>query len=138
MNVAINGFGRIGRNVFKIAFERANVDVVAINDITDPATLAHLLKYDSNFGVYDKSVKITDTGIVVDGKEIPVYAERDPKSLPWGKLGVDIAVESTVQQQLQSSTAMAKSPRSCLAVDLRPIVKEWLDRPTGLGAGRLK
>ncbi|KAL0265486.1 UNVERIFIED_CONTAM: hypothetical protein PYX00_010989 [Menopon gallinae] len=92
--MAINGFGRIGRNVFKTAFERG-IDIVAINDLTDPKTLAHLLKYDSTFGVYGKKVGYTDSSITVDGKEIRVLAERNPKNLPWGELGVDVAIEST-------------------------------------------
>lgn len=95
MKIAINGFGRIGRNVFKVAFERDGMDVVAINDLTDPKTLAHLLKYDSIFGVYPKTVEAKDDAIVVDGKEIKVYAVRNPKELPWKELGVDVAVEST-------------------------------------------
>ena len=95
MKIAINGFGRIGRNVFKIALERAGIEVVAINDLTDPKTLAHLLKYDSTFGVYSKSVEAKEDAIVVDGKEIKIYAERNPANLPWGDLGVDVAIEST-------------------------------------------
>ncbi|ETZ18099.1 Glyceraldehyde 3-phosphate dehydrogenase [Borrelia duttonii CR2A] len=94
MKLAINGFGRIGRNVFKIAFERG-IEVVAVNDLTDPKTLAHLLKYDSTFGVYNKKVEARDGAIVVDGKEIKIIAERDPKNLPWGKLGIDVVIEST-------------------------------------------
>ena len=95
MKLAINGFGRIGRNVFKIAFERKGIDIVAINDITDPKTLAHLLKYDSNFGVYNKKIEVGENEIIVDGKSIKVLAERDPKNLPWKDLGVDLTVEST-------------------------------------------
>ncbi len=95
MKIAINGFGRIGRNVFKIALERDGIEIVAINDLTDPKTLAHLLKYDSTFGVYAKKVSVKEDAIVVDGKEIKIFAERNPKNLPWGKLGVDVAIEST-------------------------------------------
>ena len=95
MKIAINGFGRIGRNVFKIAFEDKDIDVVAINDLTDPKTLAHLLKYDSTYGVYNKNVEAKDDAIVVDGKEIKIYAVRNPAELPWKELGVDIAIEST-------------------------------------------
>ncbi|MBN2051112.1 MAG: type I glyceraldehyde-3-phosphate dehydrogenase [Spirochaetales bacterium] len=95
MKLAINGFGRIGRNVFKIAWDTKGMEVVAINDITNPATLAHLLKYDSTYGVYNHQVSSTDKAIVVDGKEIKVFAEKDPKVLPWKDLGVDIVVEST-------------------------------------------
>lgn len=95
MKIAINGFGRIGRNVFKIAMEREGIEIVALNDLTSPKTLAHLLKYDSTFGVYAKSVEAKEDSIVVDGKEIKIYAERNPKDLPWGKLGVDVVIEST-------------------------------------------
>ncbi len=93
--VAINGFGRIGRNAFKILSERDDVEVVAINDITDAKTLAHLLKYDSSYGTYDKEVSSTDSAIVVDKVEIPIFAEKDPANLPWGELGVDVVIEST-------------------------------------------
>ncbi|PAB60803.1 type I glyceraldehyde-3-phosphate dehydrogenase [Anaeromicrobium sediminis] len=97
VKVAINGFGRIGRNAFKIAMERADkkFEVVAINDLTDAKTLAHLLKYDSCFGKFDSSVEVKEGAIVVDGKEIKIFAERDPENLPWGELGIDIVVEST-------------------------------------------
>lgn len=93
--IAINGFGRIGRNAFKIAFERSDLEIVAINDLTDTHTLAHLLKYDSNYGIYGKDVKSEDDAIIVDGHHVKVLAERDPASLPWGDLGVDLVIEST-------------------------------------------
>ena len=105
MKIAINGFGRIGRSVFKVAMERKNIDVVAINDITDAKTLAHLLKYDSNYGRYSKSVEAKEDSLVVDGKKIAVLAERDPKNLPWGKLGVDLVVESTGIFRLREQVA---------------------------------
>jgi glyceraldehyde 3-phosphate dehydrogenase len=95
MKLAINGFGRIGRSVFRAAFERNDVEIVAINDITDAKTLAHLLKYDSIYGVSRYEIKAEDNGIVVGGKKIKVLAERDPKNLPWKELGVDVAIEST-------------------------------------------
>ncbi|MCG2713196.1 MAG: type I glyceraldehyde-3-phosphate dehydrogenase [Candidatus Omnitrophica bacterium] len=95
MRVGINGFGRIGRHVFKIAMEKSNIEVVAINDLTDAKTLAHLLKYDSVYGRYDKIVKVEGEAIIVDGKKIKIYAIKDPKQLPWEELGVDIVVEST-------------------------------------------
>ncbi|NQT57780.1 MAG: type I glyceraldehyde-3-phosphate dehydrogenase [Bacteroidetes bacterium] len=95
MKIAINGFGRIGRNAFKVAFERDNIEVVAVNDLTNPKTLAHLLKYDSTYGVYNKEVTVTDTAIVVDGKEIKILAERNPANLPWKEMGIDIVIEST-------------------------------------------
>ena len=76
--IAINGFGRIGRNAFKIAFDRNDVEVVAVNDLTDTKTLAHLLKHDSSYGTYAHEVGHDDTGIIVDGKHITVFAEKDP------------------------------------------------------------
>jgi len=105
MKIAINGFGRIGRSVFKVAMERKNIEVVAINDITNAKTLAHLLKYDSNYGPYSKSVEVKEDGLVVDGKKIAVLAERDPKQLPWAKMGVELVVESTGIFRLREQVA---------------------------------
>jgi glyceraldehyde 3-phosphate dehydrogenase len=93
--LAINGFGRIGRNAFKVAFERSDVEIVAINDLTDTRTLAHLLKHDSNYGAYAHEVSYDDQNIIVDGKPIKVYAQRDPAQLPWKDVGVDVVIEST-------------------------------------------
>jgi len=94
--VGINGFGRIGRNFFRAALEqKADLDVVAVNDLTDNATLAHLLKYDSLLGRFPGEVSYDEEGIIVDGKHIKVLAHRDPAELPWGELGVEIVVEST-------------------------------------------
>ena len=93
--VAINGFGRIGRLTFKVLLAKENIEVVAINDLTDTATLAHLLKYDSVHGRFDGTVTSTKDGIVVNGKEIKIYAEREPANLPWDELGVDVVLEST-------------------------------------------
>lgn len=95
VNVAINGFGRIGRNAFKIAFERSDVAIVAINDLTDTKTLAHLLKHDSSYGTYQHEVSHDDEGIVVDGQHIKVLAQKDPALLPWKDLQVDVVIEST-------------------------------------------
>jgi len=95
INVAINGFGRIGRNAFKIAFEREDLKVVAINDLTDTKTLAHLLKYDSSYGIYQHDVGYDDTGIIVDGKHVKVLSEKDPAMLPWKDHDVDVVIEST-------------------------------------------
>ncbi|MCT4685944.1 type I glyceraldehyde-3-phosphate dehydrogenase [Vallitalea sp.] len=92
--IAINGFGRIGRNAFKVAMEQG-VDIVAINDLTDANTLAHLLKYDSCFGRFEGTVEVGNGTLVVNGKEIKVLAERNPADLPWKELGVDIVIEST-------------------------------------------
>lgn len=93
--IAINGFGRIGRNAFKIAFERDDCEIVAINDLTDTRTLAHLLKHDSNYGAYNQDVTYGDNDIVVGGKHIRVLAEKDPAQLPWKDLNVDVVIEST-------------------------------------------
>ena len=95
VKVAINGFGRIGRNAFKIAFDRGDLEIVAVNDLTDTATLAHLLKYDSSYGIYDREVSSDEQNIIVDGKAIKVLSEKDPAALPWGDLGVDVVIEST-------------------------------------------
>ncbi|HET6449193.1 MAG TPA: type I glyceraldehyde-3-phosphate dehydrogenase [Conexibacter sp.] len=96
LRVGINGFGRIGRNVFRAAQEQgADIEWVAVNDLTDAKTLAHLLKYDSILGPYPGTVEPTDGGLRVDGKELKVLAERDPGALPWGELGVDVVIEST-------------------------------------------
>lgn len=93
--VAINGFGRIGRNAFKIAFDRTDIEVVAINDLTDNKTLAHLLKHDSSYGEYSHEVSSDEHSITVDGKKIQTFAETDPAKLPWGDLNVDVVIEST-------------------------------------------
>jgi len=95
MKVGINGFGRIGRLVLRGALDDPNFDVVAINDLTDAKTLAHLLKYDTNHGTLKADVSVVGDNIVVNGKKIKVFAERDPKNIPWGELGVEYVVEST-------------------------------------------
>lgn len=95
VKVGINGFGRIGRNVFRAALANPQVEIVAVNDLTDAKTLAHLLKYDSVHGILDETVEAQENSLFVGGKEIKVLAERDPGQLPWKELGVDIVVEST-------------------------------------------
>jgi glyceraldehyde 3-phosphate dehydrogenase len=96
VRVGINGFGRIGRNVFRAAYERgADIEWLAVNDLVDPPTIAHLLKYDSTYGPFRGRVEATDTGLRVDGKELRVLAERDPSALPWEELGADVVIEST-------------------------------------------
>ncbi len=97
VKVGINGFGRIGRNAFKVAFEseQRDFEIVAINDLTDAETLAHLLKYDSCFGKFNGTVEVKENALIVNGKEVKIFAERDPENIPWGQLGVDIVVEST-------------------------------------------
>ncbi len=107
IKIAINGFGRIGRQAFKIALTKPELEVVAINDLTEPAVLAHLLRFDSNYGPYDKKIEsdsksekanplISSAGnLIVDGKRIPIFAEKDPAMLPWKDLSVDVVLEST-------------------------------------------
>jgi glyceraldehyde 3-phosphate dehydrogenase len=96
VRVGINGFGRIGRNFYRAILDRgSDIEVVAVNDLTDPETLAHLLKHDSVLGALDEDVEATGDGITVDGKTIKVLAEKDPKALPWGELEVDVVLEST-------------------------------------------
>jgi glyceraldehyde 3-phosphate dehydrogenase len=97
VKIGINGFGRIGRNVFKALIEdySKELEIVGINDLTSPATLAHLLKYDSLYGKFKGTVEAKENSIVVNGKEIKIYAQRDPKNLPWGEIGAEIVIEST-------------------------------------------
>jgi glyceraldehyde 3-phosphate dehydrogenase len=95
INVAINGFGRIGRVFFRIAFENPNINIVAINDITDSGTLAHLLKYDSVHRKFNAEVKHDTNHLYVNGKEIKIFASKDPENLPWKNLDIDIVIEST-------------------------------------------
>lgn len=93
--IAINGFGRIGRNAFRLAFERSDIEIVAINDLTDTKTLAYLLKHDSTYGNYHREVSFNENSIIVDGKEIRVFAEKDPANLPWNQLEIDVVIEAT-------------------------------------------
>ena len=95
VNVGINGFGRIGRNFFRAAYKDPSLQIVAVNDITDAKTLAHLLKYDSVHGRFEASVEVKENAIVVNGKEVQVLACKDAADLPWGKLGVEIVIESS-------------------------------------------
>jgi glyceraldehyde 3-phosphate dehydrogenase len=95
LKVAINGFGRIGRMVFRAGFGNPNIELVAINDLTDTATLAHLLKYDSVHGAFGEDISSTERSLVINGKEIEIYSEKDPSKLPWGELGVETVFECT-------------------------------------------
>jgi len=96
IKIAINGFGRIGRPTFRrILDNHPDLEVVAINDLTDPKTLAHLLKYDSVYGIYQKEMKFTENSLIVEGKEFRIFAEKEPAKLPWKELGVDIVLECT-------------------------------------------
>lgn len=93
--VAVNGFGRIGRNAFRIAFGRPDIEIVAINDLTDTKTLAYLLKHDTVYGTYAKDVKYDEQNLIIDGTKIRVTAEKDPAALPWAELEIDVVIEST-------------------------------------------
>ncbi len=93
--IAINGFGRIGRNAFKIAFNRDDIEIVAVNDLVDNKSLAHLLKYDSTYGTYGHDVSYDDDGVIVDGRHFKVLSVKNPAELPWRDLGVDVVIEST-------------------------------------------
>jgi len=95
LKVAVNGFGRIGRMVFRVAFHNPDIEVVAINDLTDTATLAHLLKYDSVHGAFGEDVSSTERSLIINGKEIEIFSEKDPSRLPWGELGVETVFECT-------------------------------------------
>ena len=95
VKLAINGFGRIGRNALKIAIERRDIEIVAINDLTDTKTLAKLLQYDSSYGIYDVEVKYDEKNLIIGNKKIRVFNEKEPASLPWKDLGVDVVIEST-------------------------------------------
>ncbi|MBI4208228.1 MAG: type I glyceraldehyde-3-phosphate dehydrogenase [Deltaproteobacteria bacterium] len=95
VRVGINGFGRIGRCVYRVGYNNPDFNIVAINDITDPKTLAHLLRYDSVHGRFNAKVDLTEAGFKVDGKEVKILAKKDPSELPWKELGVDVVLEST-------------------------------------------
>lgn len=95
LKIAINGFGRIGRQAFRAGWGRKNIQIVAVNDLTDPKTLAHLLKHDTAYGQWGEKVGHDEKNLIVDGKKIPVLAEKDPALLPWKKMGVDVVLEST-------------------------------------------
>jgi len=95
MRIAINGFGRIGRIFFRLAFNKGNFDIVAINDLSDIENLAYLLKYDSVYGQYDKNVEVKDNKLIVEGREVLVFKETDPSKLPWKDLDIDLVVEAT-------------------------------------------
>ena len=95
VKVAINGFGRIGRLVYRQIYKMEGIDVVAVNDLTSPKVLAHLLKYDTAQGRFDADVKATENSITVNGDEIKIYAQKNPAEIPWGQHGVDVVLECT-------------------------------------------
>jgi glyceraldehyde 3-phosphate dehydrogenase len=122
INVAINGFGRIGRMVFRAGYQDKNINFVAVNDLTDTKTLAHLLKYDSVHGKFEEEVNFTNDSIVVGKKKIPVFAEKEPDKLPWKKLNVDIVIESTgffLTKELASKHLQAGAKRVLLSADAK-------------------
>jgi len=119
-NIAINGFGRIGRNVFKAGFDKPGFNVVAINDLTDSKTLAHLLKHDSTYRAWDKQISFDEKNIIVDGKKIPVFAEKDPKMLPWGKMKVDVVLECTGRFTSEEGAAQHITAGAKLAIISAP------------------
>jgi glyceraldehyde 3-phosphate dehydrogenase len=131
MKIAINGFGRIGRNVFKVALDQG-IEVAAINDLTDNNTLAHLLKYDSIYGNFKKSVQVDGDFLIVDGKRIHASAERDPGKLPWKQLGIDVVIESTGVFRKREQVAMHLAAGAKKAILTVP-AKDKVDRTIVLG-----
>ena len=132
IKVAINGFGRIGRNVFRIASKRSNVEVVAINDMFPPEDLGLLLKYDSVYGRFDGTVEVTGDGFKVNGNPIKVLKEKDPTKLPWGDLGVDLVVESTGVFRARDQVAMHLTAGAKKVILTVP-AKDEIDRTVVLG-----
>ena len=124
VKVGINGFGRIGRNVFRAAHEAgADIEFVGINDLTDAKTLTHLLKYDSNYGPFPGKVEAGDNAIIVDGKTIPISAEREPGNLPWAALGAEVVVESTgffTDRDKAAAHLDARGPKRLLTAAVHP------------------
>ncbi len=137
IRVAINGFGRIGRNVLRSAKKNgSDLDFVAVNDLTDNHTLAHLLRYDSVHGRYPGTVEVTDAGLRVDGDELKVFSERDPTKLPWGDLGVDIVVESTGIFRDRASAAKHLEAGARKVVISAPAKNEDVTIVLGVNEGR--
>ncbi len=137
IRVAINGFGRIGRNVLRSAKKNgSDLDFVAVNDLTDNHTLAHLLRYDSVHGRYPGTVEVTDAGLRVDGDELKVFSERDPAKLPWGDLGVDIVVESTGIFRDRASAAKHLEAGARKVVISAPAKNEDVTIVLGVNEGR--
>ena len=132
VKVAINGFGRIGRNVFRVASKRTDVDIVAINDMFTPDQLAHLLKYDSVYGQFDGSVEVAQDGLKVNGKTSKVSSEKDPSKLPWKALGVDLVIESTGVFRKREQCAMHLEAGARKVILTVP-AKDEIDRTIVLG-----
>ncbi len=132
VKVGINGFGRIGRNVFRISHRNTDVDVVAINDMFSPEQLAHLLKYDSVYGGFDGKVEVSGDGLKVNGKQIKVLSEKDPAKLPWNDLGIQLVVESTGVFRKREQCAMHLSAGAKKVILTVP-AKDEIDRTIVLG-----
>jgi glyceraldehyde 3-phosphate dehydrogenase len=132
VKVAINGFGRIGRNVFRVVSKRTDVDIVAINDMFAPDQLAHLLKYDSVYGKFDGSIEVAQDGLKVNGKTVKVSSEKDPSKLPWQALGVDLAIESTGVFRKREQCAMHLEAGAKKVILTVP-AKDEIDRTIVLG-----
>jgi glyceraldehyde 3-phosphate dehydrogenase len=128
IKLGINGFGRIGRLAFRIAWDDPDVQIVGINDITDAATLAHLLKYDSVHGIFDHTISFiqtdTEMAIIVDGKQIPVFAAKDPSQIPWDVVGADIVAECTGLFTSRPKAALNQARKSDIRVILSAPAKE--------------
>src|ERR1700743_2533603 len=129
VKVAINGFGRIGRLVFRQIFSMEGIDVVAINDLTSPKVLDHLLKYDSAQGRFNEQISATENAIVVNGHEVKIYAQKDPAQIPWGQHGVDVVIESTgffTDKDKAAAHITAGAKRGAISPprtgDLKPVV----------------
>ncbi len=138
IRAAINGFGRIGRNVLRSAKQsgQTGIDFVAVNDLTDSATLAHLLRYDSVHGRYPGKVEVTDAGLRVDGDEIKVLSERDPGALPWGELGVDIVIEATGRFTDRASAAKHLAAGAKKVIISAPAKQEDVTVVLGVNEGK--
>jgi glyceraldehyde 3-phosphate dehydrogenase len=132
VKIAINGFGRIGRNVFRIAEKRKNIEVVAINDMFAPDQLAHLLRYDTVYGRFGGKVEVASDGFSVNGKSIKVLKEKDPSKLPWKALGVDLAIEATGVFRNRDQVAMHLDAGAKKAILTVP-AKDEIDRTIVIG-----
>ena len=121
VKVAINGFGRIGRLVYRQIFNMQGIDIVAINDLTSPAVLAHLLKYDTAQGRFEQDVKATENSIVVNGHEVKIYAQKDPAQIPWAAHDVDVVLECTGFFTDKEKAIIVNSTKTCpVALSLHP------------------
>lgn len=134
VKIAINGFGRIGRLTFRALLQKENVEVVALNDLTDTKTLGHLLKYDSVHGRFNGTVDVDGDSLIINGAKIRVYSERDPANLPWGKLGVDVVIESTgIFRKREQMEKHLQAGAKKVALSVPSATKEDVDATIVLG-----